>query len=381
MSLPQLEPASAKAFDLLQEHRQVYDDLLAVLAGRAPLPLTLRSVDESRALAKRLLDCWRIMPAQPAAFYEETLETILRPDDFQRVRNAWIALTAFAKAQVVGVFGLTDRFERHGLHYSLLKGAAASFRLYQEPHSRTSGDFDLAVARRDLGVAEELACEVGFRPAQKNEQEDAFEPADPKVRAAVEAQHYELGFMVRRLQVTNLSAQTLDAIRATSAEPWTFQFWLDVDSRAPWCYSIVDIHHALSLDIGAEDLLATTQRVQVGRRTVSIPGDAWLAAHLVFKIYWEGVHSYGKGLYQFADMVRMVPLLGVETFEALLTILERHGMIAGAHYVFRRLPAFGVTLPDHVQAFVQDTYRPPQGGEPTRLNDLGDMWPRLWGQR
>jgi hypothetical protein len=328
-----------------------------------------------------LLECWRVLPSVPDEVCEGTLRAILQPNDFARLHNAWLAVSAFAKAQSVGSLPLIEAFHQSGIHYCLLKGAAAGYRLYPQPYMRTSWDFDLCVSRNDLEAAERLALRFGYRAAQRNADQNGFEAADPKLRAAVEAQHYELGFLVRRLQVTNLTPATLGAIRAVREQPWTHQFWEDVHESAPWCYSIVDIHHALSLDIGVEDLLSTARTMRTSNVQLRVPDDAWLAAHLIFKIYWEGVHSYKKGLYQFADVVRLMPFLNSAVFESLISILERHGMIAAGHYVFRRLPAFGVELPDHILSFVQDTFLPPEGGDPVRLNDVGDMWARLWGQR
>jgi hypothetical protein len=381
MQTIETEESVAKEIDILQVPRQTYCDVLALMAGREPVPAVRRSPMESQALVEQLLDCWRILPSISASIFESSLQTILQPAEFLRLRNAWLAVSAFSKAQLVGFQPVIDEFERSGIFYSLLKGSAAGYRLYEQPFFRTSWDFDLGVSRRDIRAAEDLALQLGFRPAQKNFNKKRFEQADRTLRSAVETQHYELGFLVRRLEVTNLTDEALEAIRAVRAEPWTHHFWENVDSARPWCYSILDIHHAISLDIGLNELLSSTKTVSSGTSKARIPDDAWLAAHLIFKIYWEGVHSYAKGLYQFADLVRIVPFLDSDKFTSLIAILERYGMIAAGHYVCRRLPAFGVALPEHIKAFVQDTFIPPSGADPNRLNDLGDMWAKLWGQR
>jgi hypothetical protein len=250
---------------------------------------------------------------------------------------------------------------------------------------------DVGVSRSSLRQAEDLVRQVGYRPVQKNPINNRFEPAEPALRAAVEAQHYELCFFARRLQVTNLEGEILAAIRA---EPWAQRFWLEADGPEPWCYAFVDVHHALSLDIGLYDLLENARRVASGGSAARIPDDAWLTAHLIYKIYWEGVHHYGKGLYQFADLVRLVPSLDGSTCTRLIEILERENLVAPAHYTLRRVPAFGVELPAPLMSFVAETFEPPGQGDsersdpfatsaasPTRLNDYGDMWARVWGQR
>jgi len=313
--------------------------------------------------------------------FENTFQTVLHQSDFVRLRNAWVTVSAFAKAQFAATVPVIQQFQRSGVTYSLLKGAAAGYRLYDEPHMRTSWDFDIGVSRRDLKNAESIVLEAGFRPVQKDSQTKRFVPANRKLRAAVEAQHYELGFLARRVKVTNLSLHTLEAIRAVAAEPWTHQFWEDVDGSAPWCYSLVDVHHALSLDIDIEDLLSTSRIVSSGENSARIPNDSWLAAHLIFKVYWEGVHSYNKGLYQLADLTRLIPRMNISDFASLVSTLEHYGMIAAGHYVLRRIPECGAILPDHVAVFIHDTFTPPAGADPIRINDLGDMWAKLWGHR
>jgi hypothetical protein len=369
-----------------------YEDTVAVLAGRAPLSQGRPSPAQSLALLNRLLDSWRVLPSLSNLLVAGALESSLLPEHFERLRNCWLSVSAFTKAQFRGYLPLLEALQQSGLNYSLLKGVATGFRLYTNPADRGSTDIDFGVRSRDLRAAEDLATDSGFHPAQKNDWTQRFEPADPGLRAMVEARHYELCFFVRRLQVVNLDGETLDAIRA---EPWARRFWLDVETDAPWCYAIVDIHHALSLDIGVEELLTAAQVVQSGEWQARVPSDAWLTAHLIYKIYWEGVHNYGKGLYQFADLVRLVPLLDSRTFSVLVAILERHNLVAAGHYVLRRLATFGIDVPDHVLGFIEDTRIPPMQGSPThqdpfdrstradpgRLNDLGDMWARLWGHR
>jgi putative nucleotidyltransferase-like protein len=383
-------PASGKLLDPVTA-ATVDQQLLALIGGRAPQTSVPLGPEDSRELVVQLLDCWRILPALPASVVEGDLADVLADDDHARLRDCWVATSAFARAQWAGAKRALDAFESGGLEYSLLKGAAVAVRVYDGPHERASTDLDIGVRLRDIRAAERIARKAGYVPAQKNDATNRFEPADPRVRARVEAQHYELSFLVRRLGVSNLPAETLRAIRSYE---WTRRIWLDAETDVPWCYTLLDVHHALSLDIEIDSLLRDARRVDVAGRRVVIPSDAWLALHLIFKVYWEGVHNYGKGLYQYADLVRLVPCLDERTFERLEHLLHRHGLVAAGHYVLRRLPLFGCELPAHVAAFVEATCEPPHmvsaGADPFRRgrypdpfkhNDLGDMWPKLWGRR
>lgn len=352
-------------------------DLIALIAGKLPQPGSARKPDESRALVEGILANWQILPSISAVALD-VLDGILQPQDAERLRRAHLAIGAFAKAQIAACMPFLRMLHDAGIPYAVLKGGATAFLLYPAPYMRAAWDFDIAVSRHDLKHAESLAHAAGYVPAQQDPKTKRFHRADPRLRAAVEANHYELGFLMRRLQVTNLPEQTLDAIRL---EPWVQTYWLDGQQAAPWCYAGVDIHHALSLDIGVDDLLARRRTITAAGHTLSVPDDAWLAAHLIFKLYWEGVHNYGKGLYQYADLVRLAPRLDTGCFAAVIEILGRHNMLAAACYVLRRLPMFGLALPSHMADFIDEQSCPASDLDPTRINDLGDMWPKLFGRR
>jgi hypothetical protein len=103
---------------------------------------------------------------------------------------------------------------------------------------------------------------------------------------------------------------------------------------------------------------------------------------LIYKIYWEGVHNYGKGAYQFADLVRLIPATTELTFARLVRILETHRLEAAGYFVLRRLKQnFGLVLQPEIETFLEHASHGPPDREPFQVNDLGDMWPKLWGAR
>lgn len=349
-----------------------------VIAGCLPRFDRRLDDDETNCFLDRLLACWQILPTLTEEDFSSTLRHALPASAFMRLRRLWLVITAFSCAQTVASSELLRLLASRTLRYSLLKGSATSFRLYEKPEMRTGWDLDIGVTPADLRAAEEIVLEAGYVPAQQDPSTGVFYPSDPDLRASVEASHYELGFLVKRLRVTNLPPETLEAVRT---EPWAKKYWFGLDSDVPWCYASVDVHHAISLDIGLDDLLQTARPWQVGGQSVRLPADEWIAAHTIYKLYWEGVHNYGKGLYSYADLTRLIPCLDPTAFESLVAILRSLNLVAAGFYVLRRLPAFGVGLPEHVQAFIDEAARPPAGARPTALNDLGDMWPKLWGDR
>ncbi len=347
--------------------------LVRLLAGQAPQVETL-SADGSASLLASLLANWQVLPALAPTL----LATALVDEDHARFVRARLAVTAFVQAQIAGCAGFLAALDAAGIRYALLKGAAAGCLLYPERHLRGAWDFDLGVGWDDLEQAEALALDCGFHQAQRDADRGRFVRADRNLRAIVEDSHFELGFLARRLLVTNLSDETRAAIRD---EPWTHQFWHDAVTDAPWCYAVVDIHHKLSLDIELDGLLASSWAKPVGDTLLRLPDLAWFGAHLVFKLYWESVHTYGKGLYQYADLVRLVPLLDPITFLRLVSILRDHNLTAAGYHVFKHLPRFGITLPAYVADFIVEAAVPPPGTDPIDTNDLGDLWPKLWNRR
>jgi len=184
---------------------------------------------------------------------------------------------------------------------------------------------------------------------------------------------------VKRLEVTNLSA---DAIAAIRAEQCVHNHWFDVDHPTPRCYASIDVHHALSLDIPVDELLASATERQIDAElTVRVPDLTWLAVHLIFKVYWEGVHNYGKGLYEYADIARLLPRVDPDTFARALQVLGQYRLRAAAYYVLRRLPLLGIDLPKCVEAFLDAARTAAPGEHPLEANDFGDVWPKLFGRR
>lgn len=346
---------------------------MRLLAGKAPRARG-SGPEHSAALLALLLHNWQVLPTLQAA----NLRKVLTAEDHGRFVRAQLGVMAFEQAQIVGCADFLAALDTVGVRYTLLKGAAAGCLLYPERKHRAAWDFDLGVAWDDIELAEATALESGFCQAQRDADKGRFIKADRALRAIVEETHFELGFLARRLLVTNLSDTTRAAIRD---EPWTHQFWHDADTDRPWCYAVVDIHHKLSLDIEIDGMLSSSWRRDCSGVSVSVPDLAWFAFHLVFKLYWESVHKYGKGLYQYADLIRLVPMLDAITFARFVTIIEDHSLVAAAFHTFKHLPEFGVRIPAHIAAFIATAACPAEDDDPIEENDLGDMWPKLWGRR
>lgn len=366
-----LSALSSDAIDAVSVH------LVALLAGLPPPGLDLKGEQQSAALVDGLLSAWQILPSLSEAQLRE-LDRILAPLDAARLRSARLATTAFSRVQIAVAETFLKAIEASRIDYALLKGSATSRLLYPEPYMRTGWDLDIGVRRADLRRIEALAHDCRFVDAQQDPESGEFYRADPLLKAKVEAGHYELGFLVRRFEVVNLDPDVRAALRS---DPWARRFWFDVDADAPRCYASIDVHHALSHDLAIEPLLTSAWRLKLPSGDVSVPDAAWLLIHLIFKIYWEGAHHYGKGLYQYADLVRLMPRVDAEAFGYVRQVLEEHRLGAAGYYVLRRLPLFCVSLSREILSFLEEEKNPLNGSDPIMINDIGDMWPKLFGLR
>jgi hypothetical protein len=349
--------------------------------GEAPPDRALASVDEFEEACTLLLDNWQVLPVTAPRLFAWAAPKLRKSAIASALRDRIASVDVFARIQLQVGARFARALRQAQVPYALLKGSAVRFTAYANPTERCGHDIDIVTWPKCLRRAEQVAIGIGFVPSQWSAPEKRFVRADPELRARVEAGHYELGFLVRRQAVDGLAAEVKEALRR---EAQCHHLWHETDDGRLACFVSTDIHHALSLDLPADDLLRTARSVEVGDGQAFVPSPAWLACHLIFKIYWEGVHTYRKGLYQFADLQRHVRTMSAEDIVALLDILALHRLEAAGYYVLRRLEIdLGETLPDRLTAFLDAQAFAPAGDEvdARMLNDLGDMWPKLWGYR
>jgi len=140
------------------------------------------------------------------------------------------------------------------------------------------------------------------------------------------------------------------------------------------------VHHGIAQEIPTTSIIESRRAVRYKNRCWYIPRPSWTLFHLIFKTYWEGVHDYGIGAHQYADICRVAPALDESEIAHLRELIERWHMEAGAWFVLRRLPSeFGIEPSPAMAAYLDDISKPKQGMRPHNNNDRGDMWPKLWG--
>jgi hypothetical protein len=325
------------------------------------------------------LTSWQVLPTILPRLLDWAGSGLVDDPVAQRVRDRAVGLTIVSRIQLTLCRRLVEAFAGQGVPYVLLKSSAVRLTSYPSPELRSGKDIDVGVPAPFLRQAERIACELGFVPAEWDRRTNSFRRADPVLRALVESRHHELGFLARRQRVSGLTPEQEAAIRRDL--PNQYIWHLAPDGRLA-CYTYVDIHHGLNLDMRVEPLVETAQVWEGDGWSAKVPRAEWTLLHLIYKIYWEGVHNYRKGGYQFADLARLLPQVSEESFQILLRLLARYNLDAAAYYVLRRLESdLGMELTPDQRAFLERAGTAPARGEPVDLNDLGDMWPKLWGYR
>ena len=341
-------------------------------------PDTPDSCEFARACEFGLAE-WQILPAIGASLLSWGGQSHAREPAAQSIRDRILSLDVLGRIQLRLITRLIEAFRERQIPYSMLKGSAVRFSAYSDPGQRMGKDFDIGVPRRWVRQAERAARDCGFLPAQWNPSRKRFYSADPVLRARVEEQHYELGFLVRRQVASGLTDHEVASIRRDLDSQF---IWHLTDDDELACYVSIDIHHGLSLEIMVDSLVDKASPVQWNGMAIQLPPAEWILFHLIYKIYWEGVHNYRKGVYQFADLVRLLPASADTTIARLLQILSDRRLEAAGYFVLRRLKDnFGLSLQPRIEGFLEAASRAPTDREPLDVNDLGDMWPKLWGAR
>ena len=157
--------------------------------------------------------------------------------------------------------------------------------------------------------------------------------------------------------------------------------WHETEEGELACYVTFDIHHGICLDIPVDEMVESARTVNRQGNSVRVPQPEWMMLQLIFKIYWEGVQRYRmRGLYQYADVVRLVHEIEGPSASRLFELLKQYELEAAAYYVLRRVESdFGLKLGPELREFLNQASIPPTDYLPTEVNDMGDMWPRLWG--
>jgi putative nucleotidyltransferase-like protein len=368
-------PARARAEDVERPDRFAW-----LLGTEKARPAVRFSAEQLEPACTFLLRNWQVLPIMAPKFLDWVDRKHQDAPEVQQIRDVNVAVRALARMQMLLANRFVTALEEQGVPYSLMKGSSASMAVYPAPDLRSGLDVDVAVPRRYIRRAERIAHEQGFVPAAFDLENRHAYAVTERERREVEAQHYELVCLNRRQVVSGLSPEDEAAIRNSIPTP---RAWHETDEGELACYVTLDIHHGICLDIAVDEMVDSARKETYHGYTAWIPQPEWMLLQLIFKLYWEGVQRYrSRGVYQYADLVRLIGQVDEDVFNRLLPILEHYELEAGAYYVLRRLEtAFGLKLGPHIVDFLTRTSIPPADVLPSEVNDMGDMWPRLWGFR
>jgi hypothetical protein len=327
-----------------------------------------------------MLRNWQVLPIMAPKFLDWVSPKFQTCLEVEHVRDVTAAARALARIQLLLATRFGRELERRGVPYVLMKGSSAALALYPKPDLRSGLDVDVGVPKSHIKQAERVASEQGFVPAAFDEANRHVQRISEREREQVEARHYELVCFNRRQIVRGLSPEDDAAIRRSIPLP---RAWHETEDGGLACYVTLDIHHGICLDIKVDAMVESARQQTSHGYSARIPQPEWMMLQLIFKIYWEGVQRYRtRGLYQYADLVRLVGQIEGPAASKFFELLEQYQLEAGAYYVLRRVESeFGLKLNPELQDFLTRASTPPTDYLPNEVNDMGDMWPRLWGFR
>jgi Uncharacterised nucleotidyltransferase len=368
-------PAKAKA-DVAER-----PDRFAWLLGTDKAKPAVRfSAEQLEPACTFLLRNWQVLPITGPRFLDWVDRKHQDRPEVAQIRDVTAAVRALARMQMLLSNRFVTELEQQDVPYSLMKGSSAALTLYPEPDLRSGLDVDVAVPRRYIRRAERIAREQGFVPAAFDiDNRHAYSVSESEKRA-VEAEHYELVCLNRRQVVQGLSPEDDAAIRRSIPTP---RAWHETEEGELACYVTLDIHHGICLDITVDEMVDSARKETHHGYTAWLPQPEWMMLQLIFKLYWEGVQRYrSRGVYQFADLVRLIEQIEGDVATKFFRLIEQYDLEAGAYYVLRRLETdFGLKLGPDLRDFLTRASVPPADYLPSEVNDMGDMWPRLWGFR
>jgi hypothetical protein len=340
-----------------------------------PDPPSASQIDGTSAI---LFENWPVLPVTLPRLLSWIGGNEPNRESVRLLKSRAAAVQCLGQAQNAVLELAIPALGRADVPYVLLKGTAVRLGYYGQPDRRCGLDIDIGVPAGCLERARAVFESVGFEAAQWVEARYRFEPADPALRAEVEKTHYELGFLVRRCRVLGLPPESEGAIREQIGhEP---SLWHLTPEGELACYVSVDVHHGIAQEIPITPIIEARRPVRYKNRYWYIPRPSWALFHLIFKTYWEGVHNYGVGAYQYADICRVAPTLDDDEIQHFRQLISQWRLEAAAWFVLRRLPSeFGIGFSPAMAAFVDEMSQPRQGTRPSDNNDRGDMWPKLWG--
>lgn len=322
---------------------------------------------------------WQVLPLTWPLFETWLPADAQKRRDVQALKGLKVAVQHAARLSNKLTLKLAAALSDAEIPYAMMKGSATRYSVFKEPILRAGYDIDIAVPKPYLNPARQLFAWHGFEPAEWNKELSRFQKPNLERRRLVEKNHYELGFLVNRQVVDGLPNKDAVEIKKHGLSV-KGSFWHRTPSGDLATYTCLDVHHGISTEIPVDSIVSSAVTMTVKQQPVKVANSTWLVFHALFKLYWEGVHEYGKGLYQYADLCRLVPQLTDDQTSDLIYLLERYRLEAGAFYVFRRLPSvFGVALPQRLDAFVKFHSVPPTPRvKPKNVNDMGDMWAKLF---
>lgn len=339
-------------------HAQALPELVGVALGE-------RATGTLDRLAEPLWSHWRLAGLDCFSIIREAAG----PEMGRRLRQRQLTAQALSRVQRRERATVCRALQGGSARYMLLKALDLIVPDDRFTNGRCSYDIDIGVSRDDLPEVTDLLRTFGYQAAVPRDAVGPFRLA----------RHYETYPFQKVVAIETDDDELLDALRA---ELGLGKFPLRQDNGTFGALISWDIHlqafHAISLAFFQSRLV---ERVDPSGVSITLPESGAMTALRVVKIYFEGVAYYRTGIHAYYDLCITWRAMSLVEKELCLSVLREWNCEAPGYYVLRRLPEFGIALEPGVASALAEWSLSPPERTPLDCNDLGDMWPKLVGNR
>lgn len=271
------------------------------------------------------------------------------------------AVRYLSEAQHREAARVSQALRQEAIRHLFLKGAPLQS-LTDKLRGRAGHDLDFGIERTDLTRLWPVLLELGYEEIKRPQELGPF-------RAG---RHHELAQLCRAVPLVApddgllwIAEKRLLPLRRVS-ENLELVFHLDPH---------IDVSQDLTLKFMFDSESPS------GNPELSLPSTRAVTCYAILKIYYEGIHTYAKGLHLYADLIALIEYFDDADWESVAKFFNDLNLRPTFVYVLRRVPSLtGRRLPDAAMAHLSSWSVPSNKETPSSINDFGDMWPKLWGR-
>lgn len=263
---------------------------------------------------------------------------------------------------------LVRTFDKHGLDYFVLKGAAIAPLYYPDPLVRHMLDIDIMIRQADYPIARDLMFKHGYKHGVWiPDTNELVEMQDPVIDLI---SHHEFPALQRQVSVPNLLKEHI------VPEPWKRKYLKFFISPTTISFNVfVDLHFNLAVGLEVDDVWHDIERRSILGHSVPVQCPTDMVWFIAARLYNETFQHNSKKLIMLGDLYSiLLAERGHIDWPRILTIGEKYKIGPAVFYVLAHLEKLtGVGVPISVlEELAPDSAGLGEG------NDWGDPIPKIF---